>query len=272
MAKGRKRADKGPRFSVVLVEPKFQGNIGAVARAMKNFDVEDLVLARAPPLDEEAYQRAMHSKEILDKARRYKTVSRALSSFDYLVGTTKESTRSDKKHLRKSIPPRELADHLRTETGRIGLLFGREDFGLFNDELERCDIIVTIPASDVYPVLNLSHAVTVVLYELYLHKASIWKPPASSGFERDKMMEMFSAYMGSIEYPEHKRRKASIMLKRVIGRANVSKWEFHTVMGLFHKAIKKIDRLEKGAKGRKAKGRPKARKAKAGRKVSKRRS
>ena len=49
MAKGRKRADKGPRFSVVLVEPKFQGNIGAVARAMKNFGVEDLVLAKAPP-------------------------------------------------------------------------------------------------------------------------------------------------------------------------------------------------------------------------------
>jgi TrmH family RNA methyltransferase len=260
--KSGKGKGRSPRLSIVLVQPKFPGNIGAVARVMKNFDVQDLVLVDPCPVDEEAYQRAMHATDILEKARRFKDPDEALPDLGYLVGTSRESTRSDKKHLRKAISPRELVAHLSKIEGTVSILFGREDFGLFNSEIARCDILVTIPASKEYPVLNVSHAVAVVLYELYMSKAKVWKPPPSTDFEREKMVELFGTYLDTVGYPAHKRKKATVMLKRIIGRADVSKWEFHTVMGLFSQAIKKINRLEakKRPKGKaRGKGRKKAR-------------
>jgi len=124
-------------------------------------------------------------------------------------------------------------------------MFGREDFGLFNSELERCDMFVSIPNSEKYPTMNLSHAVAVVLYELFLSKAEVWKPTSSSDFERSKLKEMFEAYMDAIEFPAHKRRNARTMFKRIVGRADISKWEFYTLMGVFSRAIKKIERVQR---------------------------
>lgn len=236
--------DEGPsRISIVVVEPKFQGNIGAVARAMKNFDVSDLVLVNPCEVGDEAYQRAMHSKDILENVRVFDDLEKALEDFDYVIATTREATTSDKKHLRKSVSPEDLVEHLKNVEGRAAILFGREDYGLYNTEIGKCDIVVTIPTSDGHPVMNLSHAVAIILYEIYLARAFIWKPPPSSDFERGKLEEIFDRYLDAIGWPEHKKPKTALMLKRIVGRADVSKWEFHTLMGVFHQAIKSMDHL-----------------------------
>jgi len=231
------------RISIVLVEPKVAGNIGAVARAMLNFDMDDLVLIKPCERGQESFSRAMHADKVLKMARVYDDMGKALKGYNFIVGTSDTSTQVDRKHLRKAVTPKELMEHLKNIPGKVALVFGREDFGLYNTELEKCDILVTIPNSVKYPVMNLSHAVAVILYELFLARAEIWKPTKSTNFERGKLLEMFKVYMETVEFPPHKRRNAITMFKRIIGRSDISKWEFYTLMGVFSRAIKKINRI-----------------------------
>jgi TrmH family RNA methyltransferase len=129
--------------------------------------------------------------------------------------------------------------------GKVGLVFGREDYGLFNEEIAACDIMLKIPTSESYPSLNLSHAVTIVLYSLYLKKAYIPKRRRPMGsLEKKKLYEFFGQLLEDIDYPPHKKEHTKIMFKRIMGRAMPSKWEYHTLMGVFSKTLGKIKRTQ----------------------------
>lgn len=129
--------------------------------------------------------------------------------------------------------------------GKVGLVFGREDYGLFNEEIADCDIMLKIPTSESYSSLNLSHAVTVVLYSIYLKKAYIPKRRRSLGsLEKEKLYEFFGQLLDDIDYPPHKKEHTKIMFKRIMGRAIPSKWEYHTLMGVFSKTLGKIKRAQ----------------------------
>ena len=236
-----------PEYYVILAEPKFSGNVGAVARAMKNFGLSNLILVNPCEVGEEAYQRAMHAKDVLERASEHKTLDEAVEDLDYLVGTTGFDTGKDKRHLRKNLTPKNFAAKMGDMEGRVGIMFGREDYGLYNQELERCDAVVTIPTSRDYPILNISHAVTIVFYELF--NADIGGGTRvirqASGFEKDKMLNQFTDFLDAMEYPEHKRKNTTVMFQRILGRAVLSKWEFHTLMGVFGGAVKALERKGK---------------------------
>ena len=235
----RRPRPKGPRFSVVLVGPKFQGNIGLIARLMRNFGVKDLRLVDAPELRSQAWKRAMHGRRILEAARSFKTLDEALRDIDYVVGTTGIPSKHDKKHLRNSVTPRDFAKRVRRVGGKVGVLFGRENFGLFNEELQKCDLLVSIPADPEYPILNISHAVAIVLYELFQPRARPHKAQKASGFEKEVAIRRFRELLELIDYPEYKKPLTEIMFRRIMGRATLSEWEFYTLMGVFSKAIRK---------------------------------
>lgn len=149
---------------IVLVEPSHPGNIGGTARALKTMGQSELFLVnpkRYP--DPQADWRAAGALDVLDSAQVVATVAEAISDCDWVIGT---STR-----LRR-IPwpvasPVEIADQLSTQSGKVAILFGREDSGLSNDELRSCNYHLQIPASPDYPSLNLAMAVQVVCYELF---------------------------------------------------------------------------------------------------------
>ncbi|OGS49108.1 MAG: hypothetical protein A3K68_01620 [Euryarchaeota archaeon RBG_16_68_13] len=233
-----------PRIRVVLAEPKNEGNVGAVARAMRNFDVEELVLVNPPPLGDEARKRAMHGAAVLDAARTVGTLAAALDSADLVVGTSGVDTTSEKKFARISLPPRDLAFRLAAMKGTVAIVFGREDFGLLDEEIRACDLLVTIPASPGYPVLNLSHAATILLYELFASRTPARRKREASGMEKERLFEALADLMDATEYPAHKRDRTTVMFRRVMGRAVPSKWEFHALMGVFQRATKRIRRLE----------------------------
>jgi len=234
-----------PKTRVVLVEPKNEGNVGAVARAMKNFGARDLVLVNPGPLGAEARRRAMHGLSILQAARTVETFDEATAGADLIVGTSGIDTTNEKHFARIATTPRDLATRVAPMAGLLALVIGREDFGLLDPEIRRCDLLVTIPASRDYPILNLSHAATIVLYELYAAKAPATARRAASGFEKEKLHEAFAAVLDATEYPAHKRERTKIMFRRLLGRSVPSKWEFHALMGVFQRAAKRIERLER---------------------------
>jgi TrmH family RNA methyltransferase len=227
-----------PTFYVILVEPKNPGNIGAVARAMMNFNVQHLYLVNPCELDNVCYARAMHASSILDHAQKFSSLQDVARHINYLVATSSIESKTEKKHLRNPVLLEEFSEKVLEVTGNIGLVFGREDYGLFNEEIAACDIMVRIPTSAAYPSLNLSHAVTLVLYSLYLKTEFIPKQRRKLGsVEKEKLYEFFANLLDEIEYPPHKKAHTKIMFKRIMGRAMPSTWEYHTLMGVFSKTL-----------------------------------
>ncbi len=233
-----------PAVRVVLVEPKNEGNVGAVARAMKNFGAEDLVLVNPCPLGDEARKRAMHGVSVLEAARVVPDLESAIAGADLIVGTSGIDTASEKRFARIAVTPRDLGDRLAGMDGLAALVFGREDFGLLDEEIRRCDLLVTIPASPEYPILNLSHATTILLYELFSARIPARPRRKASGLEKEKLHEAFAGLMEATDYPAHKRERTKVMFRRLVGRAVPSKWEFHALMGVLQRATKRIQRLE----------------------------
>ncbi len=234
-----------PRVRVVLVEPKNEGNVGAVARAMKNFDASELVLVRPCALGAEARKRAMHGLDILEAAQTAPSFSAAVRGCDFLVGTSGIDTGSEKHFARIAVPPRDMAERVAPMQGTLAVAFGREDFGLLEEEIARCDLLVKIPAAEAYPILNLSHAAAILLYELHAARGTVRAVRPASGLEKEKLHEALAALLEATDYPSHKRARTKVMFRRLVGRAVPSKWEFHALMGVFRRATNRIDRLER---------------------------
>lgn len=230
-----------PEFYIVLVEPKYSGNIGAVARSMSNFDFKNLYLVNPCKLDGDCFARAMHAQNILEDAKIFLSFTEAKQNLDFLVATSSIQSKTDKKHLRLPLNLFDFSNKIFETNGKVGLVFGREDYGLLNEEIAMCDIMVRVPTSSTYSSMNLSHAVTVVLFSLFVNidkKNS--KKRTLNRIEKEKLFSFFSKLLDSIDYPEHKKENTKIMFKRIIGRAMPSKWEYHTLMGVISESTERI--------------------------------
>jgi tRNA/rRNA methyltransferase len=154
---------------VILVEPNFEESIGFVARAMKNFGLSNLhVVNPRTVLGSNGRMRGGHAQDVLDSIVRHSSLEEALEGLDLSVGTTAQRSYVSSNLLRKPMTPKELATVAKTQTGTVGVVFGREGTGLTNTELDQCDATLTIPACSEYQTLNLSHAAAIVFYELHL--------------------------------------------------------------------------------------------------------
>jgi len=208
---------------------------------MANFDFKNLYLVNPCELDDECHARAMHAYSIIDNAKIFTSFEDAIKDLDFLVATSSIESKNDKKHLRNAIILENLSEKLLEIEGKVGLVFGREDYGLFNEEIAACDVMLRIPTSESYLSLNLSHAVALVLYSFYISKKSELKQTIIIGkIEKEKLYNFFTELLEEINYPDHKKENTEIMFKRIMGRAIPSKWEYHTLMGVFSKTLKKV--------------------------------
>jgi tRNA/rRNA methyltransferase len=153
---------------IVCLEPQEAGNVGAVCRAMKNMGFEQLIIAGRERDDfdrDEVCTRALHAKDVYEKARFVPTLEEALSGSSLAAGITR---RRGKFRKYFSLTPEMLADRTaEISGGAVHLVFGRESTGLTDSELALCNLAVHIPSSPDFPSLNLSHAVQVITYALY---------------------------------------------------------------------------------------------------------
>lgn len=196
--KEKKRA-RMENVTVVLHRPKYAGNIGSAARCAMNMGVEKLIVVGHPHPDGEAMkQMATHAAvAVVDGIRHFDDLPAALADFRYVVGTT--ARRGNSSLRRVMTGPGEMAEALVdiSRNNEIALVFGPEDRGLTNEELEHCHLLVSIPTSDRFSSLNLSHAVMILCYEIFRasreHKGRFTPRLATSGELEDMYAHMKEA-------------------------------------------------------------------------------
>lgn len=227
-------------IEIVLIESRKQENVGGVARVMKNFDFDRLVLIKPKcKIGMLAYKVAKHGKDTLKKTK-IKDFS-YLKGYDYLIGTTAQLG-TDYNIPRNPISTEQLALKLADinyKKLKIGILIGREGSGLSNKEVNLCDILVTIPASRKYPTLNVSHATSIVLYELF-KKISDEKSNSHINFstkkEKEIIIKYFNDVLNNLDFAtKEKKETQKKVWKRVFGKAMLTKREAYTVMGFLRK-------------------------------------
>ena len=239
----------------VLVEPGEPGNIGASARAMKNMNFTNLCLVNPPSLmDEDAQKFAHNARDIMDSAKKYDSVHDAIADKHYVIGTSRRRGRRRGVFLPVDEGTRRIREIARTH--KIALLFGREDRGLFNEEIEECGFLMTIPANREHPSLNLAQAVMIFAYELAMTdlrktksgdkglRESLLSATPLKMARQDELVHLYERMENALrllEYipPDDKiiRRRIMQNLKHCLGRAGLTDWEFN----MFHGICKKIE-------------------------------
>jgi len=234
---------------VVLVEPGVEGNIGFLARAMKNFGLRELCLVE-PKVGVGAVARAfaMHARDILDQAISVDSINEAVKDADFIVGTTAVTAKRALNVKRTPITPAEFAKAFSSIKGKVALLFGREGSGLTNDEIDKCDFIISIPTDSTYPTMNITHAATILFYELYkaTRKGKAKHVTEASGAQKERLIKYFTNLVKETGPPNHKRRIALRSFRNVLGRSFVSSREATTLMGVYKRALQRIRGREKG--------------------------
>src|ERR1700761_3738944 len=155
-----------PSPAIILCEPQLGENIGTTARAMANFGLWDLRLVN--PRDgwpnEKAIAAASRADHVINKVRVFGTLEEAIADLTYVLATTARRRDLQKEVLGPDVAAQRLATHIGGGAA-AGLLFGRERWGLYNEEVAIADAIVTLPVEAAFASLNIAQAVLVLAYE-----------------------------------------------------------------------------------------------------------
>lgn len=234
---------------IVLVNTVNSGNIGSVARAMKNMGFASLTLVSPRcTVDDQSYCMATHGADILQDLQVTDSVRKALSSANYVFGTTARDRR-----LRKTVTPHDMARTVSggETSGRYALVFGPEDRGLSNSELEMCDEVVTIPTAEEASSLNISHAVMICCYEIntMLHRKDIIRRPSRTPARAEKTQQMYD-HMREVllDIGFLNPQNPDLVLghiRRILSRAALSEKEVRIVRGIFRQLRWYIGTLKK---------------------------
>ncbi len=223
---------------IVLVRPRGSGNIGSVARAMKNMGLKNLaIVGKGRTQSFWARAMAVHARELLNETQRFNTLREVVADCGLVMGTTCRGGlyRSHSRPLREVAP--EMVAAAEVNSRPVALVFGPEDHGLDNQDLKYCQGLITIPTHPDYPSLNVAQAVMVCLYELFLSSVErtsqevLLRAPAES-VERlfDKMRHALLkiGFLDS-QNPDH----ILLALRRILGRAGLEEKDVRILVALF---------------------------------------
>jgi tRNA (cytidine32/uridine32-2'-O)-methyltransferase len=233
------------KIRIVLVNTSHPGNIGATARAMKNMGLSSLYLVdpkEHPTL--EAYRRSAGAIDVLDNVVVVKELNQAVAGCVWVAGTSARLRTIEWPIFEPRECVQQAIEHL--DTGEIAIVFGRENNGLTNDEMEKCSALLHIPTNEEYSSLNLAAAVQVVCYEFRLALISEKKTKTTktkskkhredalaSSDQLDGMYQHLYEALGSLEFfgtnnPDVVMRR----LKGLFNRANTTQREVSIVRGI----------------------------------------
>jgi len=239
------------RVRIVLVHTTHPGNIGAVARAMKNMGLGELYLVQPKEYPSERAQwRAANARDTLEGAKVVSTLDEAIEGCGLVVGTSARERR---------IPwplfnPKECGEKAIAEapTHPVALVFGREDRGLTNEELHKCHYHVHIPTNAEYSSLNLAMAVQVLAYEVRTAAlASLGEKPTAIEWDiepaKAEEMELFFEHFEQmmVDIGFHNRdnpRQTMTRIRRLFNRVRVDQMELNILRGVLVGIDRKVNK------------------------------
>lgn len=230
--------------AIILCEPQMGENIGTAARAMANFGLKDLRLVN--PRDgwpnERAVATASRADHVINAVRVFETLEEAIADLKYVYATTARD-----RDLTKLVRgPEEAARAIRSLSamgGRTGILFGRERWGLNNEEISRADEIITLPVDPTYASLNIAQAVLIIAYEWRKHgfasetESLPWLMPERSPLaEKAAVTHMFAHLETALEErgffrPPEKKAGMVNNLRAIFMKAHLTDQEVRTLRG-----------------------------------------
>ncbi len=226
------------KLRIVLVGVEGEENIGYVARVMDNFNFDNLVLVSPKAkITEITMSRSMRAAHMLKTVETFTDIDSAVKHSEIVVGTTAKLA-TEKNLLRSSLTPKQLARNLERCAGTVSILLGRESSGLTNEELKKCDLIVTIPTSPKNPALNISNALGIILYELFSPATGGKTPPSRK--ERKVLHKFFGEAVGSVTMQKMRAKMAASVFRNITERAVISRNESYTLLGAFRKMRNKL--------------------------------
>jgi tRNA (cytidine32/uridine32-2'-O)-methyltransferase len=236
---------------IVLVNTSHPGNIGGVARAMKNMGLSRLYLVEPRQFpDEQANWRAASAGDVLEGAVVTASLDDAIADCQFVVGTSARGRR---------IPwplqdPRQCAVRVARASGneQVAVLFGREDRGLTNDELKLCNLHLNIPTSEDYSSLNLAMAVQIVCYELRMLAAQPdlpatedeqWDTPFATRENMERFYQHLEQALTDIEFLDPAApRQLMVRLRRLYSRVRLDEMELNILRGILTETQKWVQR------------------------------
>ena len=227
-----------PNIRIVLVEPSHPGNIGAVARAMKNMALEELVLVRPKQFPHaDATARASGADDILERARVVETLAEGLEGCGFVAATTSR----DRDQNFRILDVRDAAERVIAEARRspAAVLFGAERTGLTNEDIDVAHVLIRIPANQAYLSLNLAMAVQLVSYELFRARGAKVVPlptevPLATPEQMDRLYVHLAQVMEEVEFRDRTQSGTNLMarIRRFLQRAELDQNEANILRGL----------------------------------------
>lgn len=223
---------------VVLVETSHPGNVGAVARAMKNMGLEQLVLVRPKAFPHpEASARASGATDVLERARIADSVEQGIADCGLVVATTAR----DRDQNVRVLDVRDGAVRIVTEAARgpVALLFGNERTGLTNQELSLAHLLLRIPANPAYSSLNLAMAVQLVTYEIWRARGAEFESapgamPLATAGEMERLYAHLEEVLDQVGFRDRTTSGTRLMerIRRFINRAELDQNEANILRGI----------------------------------------
>lgn len=235
-------------IEIVLVEPQTPGNLGAAARAMKNFGLSRMKLVNpCDHLYKDARMMAVKSEEILENALIYPSLFDALQDVHFTVATT---VRIRETHF-PTFTPEESAQKIIqiAQNKSVALVFGREDNGLTTEEIHQCNIISTIPTHSGQLSVNLAQSVMVFAYEIFKQSLTT-NPNFYWDYAEPHEVELFyKRVQRLLEHigfqPKHTMEDFMVTVKRVFGRTPLEERDVRLLHKIFQEIEFYIQKIEK---------------------------
>ena len=223
----------------ILVRPQMGENIGSVARAIKNFNITKLRIVdpKCNWPSQKALATSVGANDVLKSSKIYNSVNKSIADLRVVFASTSRIRKVNKKiisilDLRKKIKKKQ----------KIGIMFGPEDSGLSNDELNCANYLVKIPTNRKFSSLNLSHSAIIFCFQLFQHfsnKKVIYNSTYKSSVAKKSQVNKFLNFIineldkkGFLQ-PDHKRKSMIRNINNIFHRLNLSEQEIHILLGIF---------------------------------------
>ncbi len=230
---------------IILVCPQLAENIGSVARVMSNFGLENLRIVSPRdgwPPDNQAFKLAAKGCDILHNAVIYNDINLAISDLNFIIASTARNRYMQKEKM----DPKELVSYCNkkfNKNTKIGILFGRENNGLTNEEVSLADVVSVIPTDTINPSLNLAQAVSIFSYEFFSYIQDSLDNELKQICNKSEFSNFFDILISLLDeknyFKESNIKKNMIQnIRNIFAKAELNSQEIRTLIGIIKNLVK----------------------------------